>query len=72
VNKTAQYYGLWPHIYYRQAGLFVRFLKQVDPKAFEKSYVSLTEKEDFKEVWKKYYGKSVNELWNQFLIETKK
>jgi len=72
VNKTAQYYGLWPHIYYRQAGLFVRFLKQVDPKAFEKSYVSLTEKEDFEEVWKKYYGKSVNELWNQFLIETKK
>jgi hypothetical protein len=68
-HQYAHDYGLKPHMYYRQASLFVRYLQQRDPRAFEKCYIELTEGKDFAKVWQNNYGLSITGLWNQFVTE---
>ena len=66
-HKTATDYGLKPHMYYRQASLFVRFLRRRDPVAFRQAYIALSKGEDFDEIWPRYYSKSVKVLWDEFM-----
>lgn len=66
-HKYAHNYGLKPHLYYRQSNLFVRFIKESDPEAFRKSYLSLIQGEEFADIWIKYYNKTIPELWKDFL-----
>ncbi|MGD8567629.1 MAG: hypothetical protein PVJ39_06055 [Gammaproteobacteria bacterium] len=66
-HQYAHDYGLKPHMYYRQAGLFVRYLQQRDPRAFKKSYIGLTEGKSFTAVWQNNYGLTIDELWHDFV-----
>lgn len=68
-HKSAHDYGLKPHMYYRQSNMFVRYLRGVDRVAFEKCYIALTEGDSFESVWKVYYGKSLPDLWEEFMSE---
>lgn len=68
-HQYAHDYGLKPHMYYRQASLFIRYLQQLDPRAFEKCYIGLTRGKDFARVWQNNYGLSITGLWNQFVAE---
>lgn len=70
-HKYAHDYGLTPHMFYRQSGMFINYLKQVNPKAFSKSYIGLSDGENFGNVWVKYYGKTMHELWAEFLLSIK-
>lgn len=67
-RKYAHDYGLSPQMFYRQSSLFVNYLKQSNPKAFSDSYISLSNGEDFSEVWEKYYGRKLHLLWVEFLL----
>jgi len=66
-HNSAHDYGLKPHMYYRQAGLFVRYLKELDNDSFKRSYIGLTKGESFGIVWKMHYGKNLEELWEGFI-----
>jgi hypothetical protein len=64
--KTAHNYGLEPRMYYRQAGLFVDYLRKVNPQAFEAALVGVINGISFREVWPTYYGRTILELWQSF------
>lgn len=66
-HNSAHDYDLKPHMYYRQAGLFVRFLKTQNPQSFKLSYISLTDGASFDSVWETHYDQSIAELWEHFL-----
>lgn len=66
-HKFAHDYGLKPQIYYRQSGLFVRYLMQRDPEAFKRSYLDLIQGIAFSEIWVTNYDKSIPELWTGFI-----
>lgn len=68
-HKSASDFNLKPHMYYRQASLFIRFLQRKDIQAFKNSYIGLTNGEDFKEIWYKHYNESLSSLWSKFLTE---
>ena len=67
--KSAASYGLKPHMYYRQASLFVGFMRQKDPPAFQKLIEAIQDKATFGDAVKSAYGKSIFALWNDFLGE---
>jgi hypothetical protein len=64
--KYSDDYNLSAHMFYYQAGFFVGYLKESNSLAFEKCYNGLISVEDFEDVWRKYYGKSIMELWDEF------
>jgi hypothetical protein len=64
--KSAHSYGLEPHMYYRQAGIFVKYLNNTNPKGFELALRGVLNGERFREVWKKYYGQTILELWLRY------
>ena len=53
-------------MYYRQAGNFVQYLKDTDPKGFESALKGILHGEKFRAVWKRNYGLSIPELWIQY------
>ncbi len=65
-QKSAHSYGLEPHMYYRQAGNFVAYLKQTDPMGFEAAFNALLNGERFRDVWKKHYGRAISDLWRGY------
>src|SRR6266540_5914366 len=62
-HKTAHNYGLEPQMYYRQAGLFVEYLRKTDPSAFEAALVDVLNGAGFRDTWVKRYGRTLSELW---------
>lgn len=66
-HKFAHDYGMAPQLYYRQANLFVRFLITNNPSAFKNVYLKLLNGAKFDTVWQSYYGKSIPELWLEFI-----
>jgi len=54
-------------MYYRQAGLFISYLKELESDSFKKSYIDLIEGKSFESVWETHYQKTLNELWNSFM-----
>lgn len=65
-HKTAHNYGLEPHMYYRQASLFVEHLQNTNPRAFEATMVDILKGVSFREAWLQHYGRTISELWQSF------
>jgi transcriptional regulator GlxA family with amidase domain len=65
-HKTAHDYGLEPHMYYRQASLFVEYLRDTSPPAFAATLRDILAGERFGEAWRKRYGRTLAELWRGF------
>jgi hypothetical protein len=66
-HKFASNFGLEPQMYYRQSGLFVRYLLDQNPEAFKKAYLALVNGTSFKDIWALSYGKPIPELWKEYL-----
>jgi hypothetical protein len=66
-HKYANDFGLKPQMYYRQSNLFVRYLINQNPEAFEDVYLSLIKGTEFDDVWVLKYGRSISVLWQEFL-----
>jgi len=64
--RTASDYHLEPHMYYRQASLFVEYLQRTDPGAFEKTLLAILNGARFRDAWLQHYGKTISELWQDF------
>ena len=66
-HYTAHDYGLEPHMYYRQAALFVKYLETSDPHAFARSIRDILDGTRFREVWPEHYGRDITILWQEYL-----
>ena len=64
--KSAHSYGLEPHMYYRQASIFVEYLNRTNPKGFDAALQDTLNGNKFGDVWKKHYGQSILDLWLGF------
>lgn len=65
-HKYAHDYGLKPHMYYRLASLYVNYLRESNPQAFEAAFKDMLQGSSFRDAWVKHYGKSNVELWKEF------
>lgn len=64
--KSARSYGLEPHMYYRQASIFVEYLNTTNPQAFEAALQDMLNGNKFGDIWIKHYGQSISDLWHGF------
>jgi len=63
--------GLEPHMYYRQASLFVEYLHQSRPDDFRAAFVGILRGERFRDAWPAHYGRSISDLWADFVADRK-
>lgn len=69
--KHAASYGLEPHMYYRQAALFVGYLRETNPAAFERLIKSIATGTRFDESVRTAYREPLDHLWAGFLVQIK-
>lgn len=65
--KSAASYGLGPHMYYRQASLFVDFMHESDPQAFEKMLRAIEARVAFSQAIELSYYEVLPSIWLRFL-----
>lgn len=70
--KSAASYGLAPHMYYRQAGLFVGFMRDENPRAFERTIKAIAAGTPFADAIRSEFGRPLPALWNAFVANTKR
>lgn len=66
--KGASTYGLEPHMFYRQTGLFVAYLHKLNPTAFRMLLDELTKKKSFELSFTHAYGESIDAAWRDFVL----
>jgi hypothetical protein len=69
IPRSAHSYGLEPHMYYRQASDFVDYLCKNNPNGFEAALKDVLNGDSFRDVWPKHYGKNIQILWLQYLVD---
>lgn len=70
-NRTAPSYGLPVSLFYREATLFVQFLKDQNPVAFNSALTAVANGADFQESFRLAYGRSIAAYWPAFLESIK-
>lgn len=65
-HRTAHDYDLEPHMYYRQAGLFVEYLNRTSPQGFEAALLGILRGGSFQAAWRKHYDRDISELWRGY------
>jgi len=66
-RKTAYSFDLKPNMFYRQAGMFVEYLHNIDEKKFKTFLLSIEAGENFEKSFLSAYGVSLSETWEQFI-----
>jgi hypothetical protein len=69
--KSAASYGIAPHLYYRQAELFVKFMHDYDPGAFERMLGIIAGGVALSEAIESSYREALSVLWKRFLDDQK-
>ena len=69
--KYGSHWNLKPHMFCRQASLFVAFMKEHDNTAFEKMLAAMQHDQSFREAFRQAYGVSIPELWGLFFEQLK-
>lgn len=70
-KKSGKSYGLEPHMFYRQASLFTRYIKDLSPIHFGLFMLSIEDGGDFDKSFRKVYNMSIEEAWQDFVIVLK-
>lgn len=70
-GKTANSFGLKPHMFYRQSEMYVRWLHDGNPDSFDKLFPVLTSGKTLDEAILTVYGFDVQQAWKVFLGEIK-
>jgi hypothetical protein len=55
------------HLYYRQAGMFVQYLRDEDPNAFTNLLDALRKTKGLQQAWSITYKINIDEMWSQFV-----
>ena len=64
--KTASSYHLKPHMFYRQAAMFVQFLKKYDSEKFKGLLQAFQNGASFDHAFQASYGKNIDAYWTIF------
>ena len=70
-KKSAQSYGIEPHMFYRQSGMFVAWLMHLDLDRFRSFMLAIEDGKDFEESFNQELGLSLDKAWQQFTTELK-
>ena len=70
-RKTAYFYGLKSHMFYRQASMFVEYLHNLDELKFKTLLLSVEDGKDFETAFFAAYGTPLNEIWKKFIQQQK-
>jgi hypothetical protein len=62
-------YGLTHHMFYRQSGLFIGYLKQLDEGRFKAFLLAIEDKRPLERALEDAYGRSVETIWREFVGE---
>jgi hypothetical protein len=57
-------------MFYRQAGMFVSYLRDSDPRAFARLLAAVEAHQDFAHAFKGAYGAAIQPQWQQFLAHS--
>jgi hypothetical protein len=66
-EKTAWNYDLQPPVFYREAELFVRYLRDRNPPAFQTALLEIVGGKDFQSSFSQAYGQSIASYWPEFV-----
>ena len=66
-DRTASSYGLRTSIFYRQAGMFVEYLRKQNPAAFQAALKDILDGQDFQKSFGTAYGQSISSHWPGFV-----
>jgi len=67
VKKTASSYGLKPHMFYRQASLFIEHLHNLGEMKFRRFLLAVEDGKSFEEALNATYDQSINMIWHNFV-----
>jgi hypothetical protein len=68
-RKSASSYGLSPHLFYREAAMFVAYLKRLDEARFKTLLLGVEDGGSFKTVFAAAYGEDIESVWQGFTAE---
>ena len=68
-RKSASSYGLSPHLFYREAAMFVAYLKRLDEARFKTLLLGVEDGGSFKSVFAVAYGEDIDSVWQGFTAE---
>jgi len=68
-HKSAKSYGLEPHMFYRQASLFVGYLRDLSDVRFGLFILAIEDGKDFEKAFRSIYDMNIHEAWEDFVIE---
>lgn len=66
-KKSAHSYGIEPHMFYRQSGMFVAWLMHLDPEKFRSFMLTIEDGGKFSESFRKAFGQSLDTTWQRFV-----
>ncbi len=69
-RKSASSYGLTPHMFYRQAAMFIAYLKKIDESKFKTFLLGIEDGKSFAEAFRSAYGTDVAAVWRGFVAES--
>jgi hypothetical protein len=69
--KDARDYRLTHHMFYRQSGMFIGYLKQLDELQFKAFLLSIEDKQSLEQAFDVAYGRSLEAAWHEFVVEAR-
>ena len=70
-KKSANSYGIEPHMFYRQSGMFVVWLMRLDQERFRSFMLAIEDGGRFDESFTKAFGQSLDAAWQRFVEQLK-
>jgi len=66
-SKNSHPKNMTTHMFYKQSGMFINYLRQSNTTNFQELLYRVQEKRNFKNALTSSYEKSLNQLWSDFL-----
>jgi len=70
-KKSAHSYGIEPHMFYRQSGMFVAWLMQLDQERFRSLMLTIEDGGEFSASFSKAFGQNLDTAWQRFIDQLK-
>ena len=70
-RKYGSYWGLTPHLFYRQSMMFVRYLKEKNETQFRRFLLDIQDGTRFINAFNDNFDEDISRIWNEFLESIK-
>jgi hypothetical protein len=69
--SDARTYGIAHHMFYRQSGMFIGYLKRSDEQRFKAFLLGIEDQRSLEWAFEHAYGKSIETAWREFVLEAR-